>query len=122
MNSILFRLAREHQDDQYEDWSVWSSSADAAAGLEDECGGQDVLVPGHDREDQDEQGESSGADEQLQWSGTLSHQVLVILIYLLIIQTLSTVRFWRQEWEKLYPDSNIDWKQVVDKLNKLIFY
>ena len=27
----------------------------------------------------------------------------------------SVTRLWRQEWELLYPDTNIDWKQVVSR-------
>ena len=27
----------------------------------------------------------------------------------------SLSRYWRQEWEKIYPDLNIDWKQVISR-------
>ena len=27
----------------------------------------------------------------------------------------SVSRYWRQEWEQLYPGLNIDWKQVVSR-------
>ena len=66
--------------------------------------------------------ETKSASGRINWSPAMIETIratreraLELLSYEGAGVTGSLSKYWRMEWDKAYPDLNIDWKQVVSR-------